>query len=305
MKHKVKKIIKNLQQIGKQTNYYQNRLASVAENTEVEFNNFLDLLIYYMCVGCGADIDKAFQRKKYWSPGHHNGLFNQSLLKIDEISIFNGIKKAYGIYLENKKNPVDLEIDLANAFCKHSKPLCLNHDKLHAVLEYFFTNRNVNFIRHGLEDFSEKNYIQNSTFPPNFSMQNLSLSSNGKSFAIEIDRPPFLNCFEHGKVWPWYYCGGLMTLDDFKKHNGVLKVANDREHFYAESNILINNWYFIYETKTKYTKRLKFDVNLMKKSILQMKQSGANYIEAQTLRKFFHVINLLEQKLEASKLIKN
>ena len=36
-----------------------------------------------------------------------------------------------------------------------------------------------------------------------------------------------------------------------------------------------------------------------------MKQSGANYIEAQTLRKFFHVINLLEQKLEASKLIKN
>ena len=93
MKHKVKKIIKNLQQIGKQTNYYQNRLASVAENTEVEFNNFLDLLIYYMCVGCGADIDKAYQRKKYWSPGHHNGLFNQSLLKIDEISILTALRK--------------------------------------------------------------------------------------------------------------------------------------------------------------------------------------------------------------------
>ena len=305
MKHKVKNIIKNLQKITKQTKYYQNRLASVAENTEVEFNNFLDLLIYYMCVGCGADIDKTYPRKKHWCNSHHNGLFNQSLFKIDEISIFNGLMKAYDVYLVNKKNPVDLEIDLANAFCKYSKPLCTNHQKLHAVLEYFFTNRNVNFIRHGLEDFSEKNYIQDSSFPPNFSMQNYSLSLNGKSFAIEIDRPPFLNCFEHGKVWPWYYCGGVMTLDDFKKHNGILKIADDREHFYAESNILISDWYFIYNTKAKYTKRLKFDVNLMKKSILQMKKSGANFIEMQTLRKFFHVINLLEHKIEVSKIIKS
>ena len=304
MKQKIKKIIKNFQNISKQTAYYQNRLESVAENTEADLNDFLDLLTYYMCVGCGNSLDKTYPRKKHWISGHHCGLFNQLFIKLDVINIFDGLMKAYNIFLINKKNPVDLEIDFANAFCKYSTQTHASNFKLHNTLEYFFINRNMNFIRHGLEGFSENNYLKNSIFPPDFSMQSLSLSSNGKSFAIEIDRPPFLNCFEHGKVWPWFYCGGLMSLNDFKKHNGYIRLSNNREHFYAESNIQISDWYFIYNLKAKYTKRLKFDINSLKKSIIQMKQCGAGFIEAQTLRKFFYTVNLLEQKLEVSKLLK-
>ena len=134
-------------------------------------------------------------------------------------------------------------------------------------------------------------------------MLQLSLSSDGKSFAVEIDQPPFTKCFEHGKKYPWYYCSGVITLHDFKKQNGLLKLADDREHFYAEANIPISDWHFIYKTRGKHKKALNFDVDLLKKSIEQMKLSGASFIEIETLRKFFHVVNMLEQRQEAFKLL--
>jgi len=82
-----------------------------------------------------------------------------------------------------------------------------------------------------------------------------------------------------------------------------LKLADDREHFYAEANLSLTDWFFIYQTKTKYTKSLTFDVDLLRNGINQMKLSGASYIEIKTLRKFFHVVSMLEQRKEAFKLL--
>ena len=299
----IKKIIKSFQAFSKQTSFYQNRLPVIATNTEEDLNGFLDLMLFYMCAECGETIGKVYPRKNNWDFHHHCGLFNQTISKFDEICIFEGLMKAFNIYIHNKENPVDLEIKFANSFTKNSKHEYPKLSKLNNLLEYFFLNRNETFIKHGLENLTINDYSKGSIFPPSTSLMPLSLSTDEKSFAIEIDKPPFTKCFDHTHKYPWHYCSGIITLKDFQKKNGILKLADDREHFYAEANLSLTDWFFIYQTKTKYTKSLKFDVDLLRNGINQMKLSGASYIEIETLRKFFHVLSMLEQRKEAFELL--
>ena len=154
----IKKAIKSFQAFSKQTSFYQNRLPVIATNTEEDLNDFLNLMLFYMCADCGETIGKVYPRKNNWDFHHHCGLFNQTISKFDEIYIFEGLMKAFNIYIHNKENPVDLEIKFANSFSKNSKHEYPRLSKLNNLLEYFFSNRNETFIRHGLENLTINDY---------------------------------------------------------------------------------------------------------------------------------------------------
>lgn len=307
MKKRIKQFFKGFQTYRKQTQFYQNRLPIIAENTEKDLMEFLTLIIYYNCVGCGINVnrnfDKNYPRKSYWVGSHHCGLFNKTLSTFPVENIFEGLVSAFETFLKNRGCIENLEIPLAEAFFKTEK--CESSVKLELIstLKYFYLNRRKNFIRHGLEDLKYKNYNIGEYFPPKGSMEKKSLSSDGEYFAVELDRPPFIKCFNHGPVFPWHYCGGVMTIEDFKSRNGKFEFASDREHFYAVSDISVKHWYFIYHLKVKGKKSLQFDPELLRKRIIEMKSSGAGFIEIETLRNFFYVIDLLEQQQEAFKLL--
>ena len=308
MKKKIQKLSRDFQTYTKQTQFYQNRLPIVAENTEKDLMEFLSLIIYYNCIGCSnnvdRDFDKNYPRKSYWVGGHHCGLFNKTLSTLPVENIFEGLVSAFHTFLKNRGFIENLEITLAEAFFKTEKSDSVMNLELISTLKYFYLNRRKNFIRHGLEDLQYESYTIGEPFPPKGSMEKKSLSSDGKYFAVEIDRPPFINCFEHGAVFPWLYCGGVMTIEDFKSQNGKLELASDREHFYATSDISVKHWYFIYHLKVKRKKSLCFDPDFLRRRIIEMKSSGAGFIEIETLRNFFYVIDLLEQRQEAFELLR-
>lgn len=308
MKKKIKKISRDFKTYTKQTQFYQNRLPIIAENTEKDLKEFLTLIIYFNCIGCSNNVDPDFDfnypRKSYWVGSHHCGLFNQTLSTLPVKNIFEGFVSAFNTFLKNRGRLEDLEIPLAEAFSKTEKCESIVNLKLISTLQYFYMNRRKNFIRHGLEDVKHKSYSIGEAFPPKGSMEKKSLSSDGEYFAVEIDRPPFINCFEHAEVYPWLYCGGVMAIEDFKNRNGKLELASDREHFYAVSDISVNHWYFIYHLKVKRRKSLIFNPDFLRKRIVEMKSSGAGFIEIETLRNFFYVIDLLEQRQEAFGLLR-
>jgi hypothetical protein len=303
MKNKVRQFLRDLQTYSKQTKFVQSRLPVIAENTEKDLKDFLTLITYFCCVSCSQNIDRDFDRnynrKIHWVDSHHCGLFNQTLSTTPIEDIFEGFVSAFNIFLENRDRLEDLEVPLAEAFSCTTKSERTVSSKLVSTLKYFYINRRKNFIRHGLEELESKSYTNGQHFPPKGSMQKKSLSSDGEYFAVEIDRPPFINCFEHGSVYPWLYCGGVMAIEDFKKRNGKLVLADDREHFYASSQIEVNDWFFVYHLKLRHKRRVHFDPNLLKQSIIEMKFSGAGFIEMETLRNFFYVMDLLEQRQEA------
>lgn len=269
----------------------------LAENDESDFDEFLDLIIYYMCARCGSDIHKTYPRSTEWVEHHHNGLFTISLGQNKINDLYSGIMNSYRVYLEKKENPVNLERPLAQAFFDLTAPLTPN-DNLHRTIRYFFLNRHNNFIRHGLEKLQKSEYKIGQSFPPKFSMQEVSLATDGVTFAIELDRPPFTRCFSHGSGWQWHYCGGVISVNDFKRMGGKFNLSGDRDHFYARSDIELSNWYFLYRTKTERTKNPKFSLDLMRSTIQGIKSSGAGHIEINTLNKFFTAVNMLEQRIE-------
>lgn len=307
MKENVRQFLRDLQTFSKQTQFVQNRLPVVAENTEKDLNDFLTLIIYFNCIGCSLNVDRNFnrnyRRKPHWFSSHHCGLFNQTLSTLPIEDIFEGFVSAFDTFLENRERQEDLEILLAEAFSSTAACQYRANSKLISTLKYFYVNRRNNFLRHGLEDLKYNSYSSGQSFPSKGSMEKKSLSSDGEYFAVEIDRPPFINCFEHGASFPWLYCGGVMTIENFKNRNGKLALADDREHFYATSDIEVNHWYFIYHLRVKHKRRLSFEPNSLRQSISEMKSSGAGFIEIETLRNFFYVIDLLEQRQEAFKLL--
>jgi len=87
------------------------------------------------------------------------------------------------------------------------------------------------------------------------------------------------------------------------KLGGKILLAPDREHFYAESNIAIDQWCFIYFRKARRKKGLSFDIRLMREQIASLRASNIPVLEFETLQAFLRTLSLLQQKLELSKLI--
>ncbi len=281
----------------------QRRYPVLFDESDNDFEKFLDLFIFYLCRPCAGNVLDWHPISEEWSSGHNNGKLLTHLLRDGKTDVFSGIMHAYQVFLKAGSNPVNLEDDMGKAFVDQNQAPDPNSN-LHKTLKYFFENKDDVFLKHGIEDLSKCNYVAGELFPPHGSMWPMSVSENGYSYAIETDLMPFNTCFaRHEKVHPWYYCGGYIAYKDFKRLGGQVYQSGDREHCYARSDIQLENWCFVYQRQTERKKGLYFSVDQMKQNILDLKKSGVRNIEREVLEKFFRLTSMLKQKLTLSELI--
>ena len=287
----------------KTSTFSQKRCPVLFDERDNDFEKFLDLFIFYLCRPCAHKVSDWHPIPEEWVKFHHNGKLLKHLLRGNNTDIFAGIMHAYQVFIGAGDDPVNLEDDMGIAFVDQNQtpdPTTI----LHKTLEYFSNNKDEVFIKHGIEDLGKCNYVAGEIYPPHGSMLPLSLSENGHSYAIETDLMPFNTCFaRHGELHPWYYCGGYISYKDFKRMGGLVYQSGDREHFYASSDIQLENWCFVYQRQTERKRSLCFSVDQMKQNILEIKKSGARNIERKVLEKFFRLTSMLKQRLTLSELI--
>jgi len=243
------------------------------------FENFLDTFIGFLCNRCITGYQ------------HHNGEILEYLINQENIDIFNGIMTAYYADISPKS--------YANCLINPNP----KKDLLYKTLIYFYKNKDQVFIRHGLEKIKKSDYNIHSIFPPKNSYHDINKEMNLiDHYAIELDKVPFNYCSNHGHAYgsPWYYIAGYIALKDFV---GTTKLSQDRDHFYATSNLKANNWVFVLND---------FDSNIdlnsdisrtdLVRNVEQIQNSGLRYINKNVLQKFFHLVLLIENVVEAGKL---
>lgn len=165
------------------------------------------------------------------------------------------------------------------------------------ALHYFYTNRKSIFIRHG---FEKHDFNSISEFPPSSSYWRQT-----KSYAIEIDSAPFSNeisigpahphiiwqdnhCSNHGGNHIWNRIKGYITLDSFRTLGGTLHPIATRDHLMAKSNIPIDEWTFIINSRF-----IPKDVPLIE----HLKSSNIKLVDQSILFDFFAIYRLLYNRL--------
>lgn len=203
--------------------------------------------------------------------------------------------KDYNLWVDNRfknlyKNMNTNTLDKINMFYEILRPTLL----------YLYTNKNETYLRHGIElveEFDPKNKIY-----PNEKTYWKLCPNNEKAYPIEIDSLPFaLNpyqeeinytlqqsyCSNHDGDQPWNRIKGFISFKDFKKYKGSIIISNTRDHLYAESNININKWIFLYQNNTQEDKKI---IN----SLINEKQK---IISQEIVFIFFKFIKLLQDRL--------
>jgi len=296
LKKRAKPYTRAYHKFRQESSLVRRRRPVLFDETENEFEKFLDLFTFYLCHECGKSVEDWHPRHANWIRGHHNGALLQHVSGAKKVDVFEGLMNAYRVFLNHADTPFNLEGELGRALI-HAGVSAGQEDNLRRTLEYFYINQSETFIRHGIERLHQRDYRAKSNFPPKSSMISMSLSEDGFTYAIDSDRIPFNTCFTHGNRDPWYYCGGYITVSDFRRLGGKIIRSGDRDHFYAQSNLKVNDWCFVYQRQTERTKLLMSSIDCMRESIVEIKQSGARNIEKSVLSKFLVLVSMLKQKL--------
>ena len=157
---------------------------------------------------------------------------------------------------ESYKNVITAAPDVFNHNIETVPSLYL---KVRPALEEFYKKRHSIWIRHGVEklDLYEENFI----YPKNYYTPK---KIQKDSYPIEHDRFPFSPtgsypkgtfarrlslgfCSNHEAGLSWGKLKGFISLEDFKNENGIIINSKLRDHLYANSNIGIKKWTFIYQ----------------------------------------------------------
>jgi len=170
--------------------------------------------------------------------------------------------------------------------------LNLFYQTIRPALEYFYTNRQKIFIRHGLER-QGKEYWQEAIYPPAGSYLEQAVG-----YPIETDRLPFgqpnnfkashqnTHCSNHGKTAFWNQIKGFITLNDFVEKGGVIINSKKRDHLYAKSSISLSNWVFIYQN----AERRGQEIN----ELLEQKNS---LVSQETLLLFYNLVKVVADRI--------
>lgn len=133
-------------------------------------------------------------------------------------------------------------------------------------LAYLYKNRDLIFIRHGLESASEHLIDDRISYPPPTSYWEID-----EGYAVEIDRYPFgagpyllrnkwtlsetrtfysrciSHCSNHGGDLKYNVVKGFIDGKSFKDFGGKIKHSQMRDHLYATSNIKPPHWTFLFQ----------------------------------------------------------
>jgi hypothetical protein len=131
-------------------------------------------------------------------------------------------------------------------------------------LEYIFKNRKSVFIRHGTE-------VHQEDIEPFFHPSKTTYYKKcEKQYPIEIDTVPFCSvvnnkiiegnkwfndnqyghCSNHDGNSQWNIIKGYISMEDFNSSSKILN-SKTRDHLFADSNIKIDNWVFLYQNLEK------------------------------------------------------
>ena len=192
------------------------------------------------------------------------------------------------------------------------------YENIRPTLEYFYKNRNEIFIRHGLEKVKKADFKGN--FPPENSFLNF---SGKKSYPIETDRINNLkpinkhkfykkvdkigrikkelrnkpesvvyphetfNCSNHEWHATWGKVKGFITYKDLIDKGGEIIHSERREHLYANSEINIKKWKFIYNS----------NIHKNNSQIKSLRENDIGIISQELLYNFMGLVKILQDRM--------
>ena len=158
------------------------------------------------------------------------------------------------------------------------------HPNIFTSINFLIASRNKVFLRHGLEIYDKKQYVNKEAIFPmqsascwndgilyvnskkiEWSKEKKDLKKNKIAFPIEIDMQPFcanlksyMNrkwprdaqhgyCSNHDSLYSWNKLKGYISYDDFKEAGGKVIDSKRRDHLYGCSDIPLEKWMFVYQ----------------------------------------------------------
>ena len=179
------------------------------------------------------------------------------------------------------------------------------------ALQYLYSMRGSIFLRHGVETYRFGQYTPHSFFPDSADLQPFAAVVTHGAYAIDTDTPPFLGCsmhnqrYGHDGINPWVFCAGYMSLHRFEQFGGKILKFDNREHFYAISDIPIEEWIFIWTPQLFANARKKLhksNVETFEASIETLRKGSSILLEWGLVKLYFDTADLLQQRLELMKI---
>ena len=228
------------------------------------------------------------------------------------------IETTYGVFAQASNRRVAFEQDFIDCLAPDCPPPPLP-DPFFRGLRLLVKHRAEIFLRHGAERPRFANYTDGAIFPPAVSRHEWDFVYDGDIFAVDTDKVPFTGCTHHhirggiDVIFPWSYLAGYIPLSVFQAQGGVLKKTAIREHYYAQSEIPLEAWIFIWDPLRLKELLAKGDGKFRQTpsgrniadlydNIADLKKTQTPLIEFQTMRLFFLLLNLMEQKLELAQI---
>lgn len=187
-----------------------------------------------------------------------------------------------------------------------------NSDLRHLrILQYLYSMRSSVFLRHGVETYRFGQYTPRSFFPDSSDLQPFAAAVGHGAYAVDTDTPPFLGCSMHSLRYgsdginPWVFCAGYISLDRFQHFDGKILKFDNREHFYAKSDIPIEEWIFIWAPQhfAKVRNRIhKSNVEMFEASIETLSRGPSVLLERGLVQLYFETAVLLQQRLDLMKI---
>ncbi len=163
---------------------------------------------------------------------------------------------------------------------KNREQLTTFYSRIRPALEKVFLHRNAVWIRHGLEF---KYLSESEVSKLDHGINEWPVGHFGSDhYAIELDKPPFTICADHGRINTWRQVQGFVPM---LKPDGNIDFG-DRDHLWRNAKLGIGDWVFFLHDAPEHLERYPFLRELPVCSF-------------EVLRKMWLISHLLECKLKA------
>jgi hypothetical protein len=104
--------VRSYKEFLKHSEAVQKRRPLLFDESDNNFEKFLDIFILYLCGPCGNEVAKWYPRTDIIDghPIHSSGKLLQNIKITGEIDVFQAIMSAYQVFLQHLSNPIDLEL---------------------------------------------------------------------------------------------------------------------------------------------------------------------------------------------------
>ena len=91
LKKRVEPYLQAYHAFRQESTFVRRRRPVLFDETNNEFEKFLDLLAFYLCRECGSSVGEWHPADAEWFSGHHNGALLKHVIGAQKIDVFEGI----------------------------------------------------------------------------------------------------------------------------------------------------------------------------------------------------------------------